>query len=95
MSLFLTPSKGHAGALLRKQVGWRKFIYDLLEAQREAFIVDSQAGWTPGDASQRSCAAERGHKRADLVLFTPLALRSCISGQRRKTGHGLEQSWRR
>lgn len=41
MSLFLTQSKGHTEALLRKQVGWKRFIYDLLEAQREAFIVDS------------------------------------------------------
>lgn len=58
MSLFEPRGKDMGETLLRKQVGLGRFIYNLLEAQREAFIVDSQAGWTPRDTSQGSCAAK-------------------------------------
>ena len=42
MSLSFNPKiKNTVEALLRKQVVLRRFIYDLLESQTEAFIVDS------------------------------------------------------
>lgn len=42
MSLsFNSKIKDTVEALLRKQVGLRRFICDLLESQTEAFIVDS------------------------------------------------------
>lgn len=45
MSLsFNSKIKDTVEALLRKQVGLRRFICDLLESQTEAFIVDRLGG---------------------------------------------------